>query len=93
MTIEHTPWSYDADDNEIRSEADGSVLFDIHNASGTQADLAASAPDLLAALEAMRNVIQHSHECNRATMDGRSGCTPDCERGEVLAAIKLARGE
>jgi hypothetical protein len=78
-------WSYDADDNEIRSEADGSVLFDIHNASGAQADLAASAPDLLAALSDLLLVID---------MDAPA---PDSLLGaavaEARATARRARGE
>lgn len=80
-------WSFDLDDQEVRDEADGSVLFDVHNATDAQAVMAAAAPLML---EALKNLMRaytaiHAHHGNLL-----------CEHkswAQASAAIAAATGE
>ena len=60
-------WSYSAEDGVIRDSS--KVLFELYRAVDAEAVLAAAAPDLLAALVWLSDIVSETHyKCDVGTM-------------------------
>ena len=77
-------WSVDFDDQEIRANDDGSVLFDVHNAIDEESLIAAAAPQMFNALVTLL----------RSREDGWEYIDPALERmwGTIEEAVDAACG-
>jgi len=78
-------WSIDFDDQEIRADEDGSVLFDVHNGTDEESLIAAAAPQMFNALVTLL----------RSRADGWDYIDPALEAmwGTIEEAVATAAGQ